>query len=175
MIASLNPIVAKIRPTSPRGTMPRPTRSRSPGDPNIPAAAASFPSTAMTKRPPAMASTDGFDELTDVDLDPDRKEEDRDEEMADRLEITTDAVGRRAATKSEAGDERTNDRSQLRNLGELCDRQRERQRAAATNVPDDLLKRAIHSKSRGTKRMPTAGGDGEEPDRDEHDPEHARH
>ena len=41
---SRRPSVAKISPTSPRGIMPMPTSSRSPGLPNIPAAATSLPS-----------------------------------------------------------------------------------------------------------------------------------
>ena len=128
MIASLSPIVAKIRPTSPRGTMPMPTSSRSPGDPNIPAADASLPETAMTNSTAGDAEHRRLRELLDVDLDPDREEEDRDEEVADRLQLTTDAIGRGAPTEREAGDERTDDRGELRDLGELGDREREGER-----------------------------------------------
>ena len=93
MIASLNPIVAKIRPTSPRGTMPRPTSSRSPGDPNIPAADCKLPEHRDDEEAPGNSEHRWLRELFDVDLDPDREEEDRDEEVADWLELTTDAIG----------------------------------------------------------------------------------
>ena len=54
---SRSPSVAKINPTSPRGIMPMPTSNRSPGLPNSPAAAASLPSTAITRSTAAMPST----------------------------------------------------------------------------------------------------------------------
>ena len=58
-IASRSPIVAKIKPTSPRGIMPRPMRRLSPGDPAAPTAAMTFPARATASRPAPMASTDG--------------------------------------------------------------------------------------------------------------------
>ena len=53
-------MVAKIRLTSPRGIMPMPTSSRSPGAPLMPAEAASFPATATTSIAPASPSTAGL-------------------------------------------------------------------------------------------------------------------
>ena len=56
---SRRPIVAKISPTSPRGIMPSPTSSLSPGEPKRPAEAASFPRTATTSSAAAIPSTVG--------------------------------------------------------------------------------------------------------------------
>ena len=106
--------------------MPRPTSSPIARNPNIPAADVLFSEHRDDEQAPGNGEHRRLRELFDVDFDPDREEEDRDEEVADRLELTTDAVGRRAATESEAGDERTHDGCELRNLGELRDRKCER-------------------------------------------------
>ena len=70
----------------------------------------------------------GLDERLDLDFDPDPEEEHRDEEVADRRELALDAFLRRAARERKPGDERADDRGELRRVGELGERERERQR-----------------------------------------------
>ena len=53
-------MVAKINPTSPRGIIPSPMRSLSPGAPSAPTEASILPMMATTNSPPAIPSTSGL-------------------------------------------------------------------------------------------------------------------
>ena len=69
----------------------------------------------------------GREELADVDRDPDLEEEHGDEQVADRRELPLDAVLHLAARERDAGDERADDRGELRRLCELGEPERERE------------------------------------------------
>ena len=84
--------MAKISPTSPRGSMPRPMSGLSPGVPMAPSGDSSLPTTATTSRIAGVAQHLGAAEGRDVGVDADLQEEHRDEEVADRRELAPDAV-----------------------------------------------------------------------------------
>ena len=105
-----SPIVAKINPTSPRGSIPSPMRRLSPGAPDAPTAATSLPTTATTSRAPAIPEHFRFDERLDSGLDADLEEEHRDEQVTDGRELALDPL-RRGATARARDRPRTRRRS----------------------------------------------------------------
>ena len=111
-----------MRPTSPRGSMPRPMSALSPGAPMAPSGDSSFPTTATTRRIAGVAEHRALDEGADVGVDADLQEEHRDEQVADRAELAADALGLAAPGQRDAGHERTDDRGQLGGVGQLGER-----------------------------------------------------
>ena len=128
-IPSFSPIVAKIRPTSPRGIMPRPISHLSPGDPNTPTDGHELPD--ARRRPaarPAMPSTSGLTkDSTSASMPIPRKK-------TGMNRWPTGASSRwmrsfaELRDKRQSGDERADDRCELRGVGELGERERERER-----------------------------------------------
>ncbi len=118
---SCSPMVAKISPTSPRGIMPRPMSGLSPGEPIAPTAASELADDRDNderggdlehRRPRRIDATSTSMPICE--------EEDRDEEVADRGEIARDPLALVAAAEREPGDERADDRGELRGVGELA-------------------------------------------------------
>ena len=103
---------------------------------------------------PASRSTSPLPKDADVGVDADLEEEHRDEEVTDRRELAPDALADRPVDKRDAGDEGTHDRRQLGHVGQLGERQRERD-AMATNVPVDRETRSMAANSGGATRRPT--------------------
>ncbi len=107
------------------------------------------------------------DEPLDLGGDPDLEEEHGNEEMTDRREITGDALTGLGLGQRKSGDERPDDRRELRGVGELGEREGEGegQRDEGARGPRPPLDRPEQHDS----QTPTEhGGDDEEPDREQH-------
>ena len=125
-----------------------PTSSRSPGAPTSPRRH-ELPDDRDHEKDRRDPEHRRLRELPDVGVDADLQEEDRDEQVPDRLQLPPDAIGRVAATEREPGDERADDRRELGRVGELGERERERERERDERARERLLTRRSQAKSRG--------------------------
>ena len=138
-------MVAKISPTSPRGSMPSPMRSLSPGRADRPDRRhAAFRRRRRPEGSPRRAAHSTRAKASISRVDADLEEEDGNEQVADGRQLAADALGLLAASEREPGDERADDRCQLRRVGQLRkgQRERERERHQRAGGPRDPLDRA---------------------------------
>ena len=113
----------------------------------------------------------GVEEALDLSIDADLEEEHRDEEVADRGEVRTDAVRRAATGQRHAGHERPHDRRQLCCIGQLGhgqgkgEGQGHQGSSGAADPPDGVEERRDHPHPDGQRCR-------EEDDRDHQDLDH---
>ena len=111
-------MLAKISPTSPRGTIPMPIISRSLRVPAAPYADSSLPATAMARSTRGIEQHARPEHRGEIGVDADEHEEDRDEHAADAVQVAGDAFVLIAAADGETGDEGADDEGELRGVGE---------------------------------------------------------
>ena len=147
------PIVAKIRPTSPRGSMPRPISSLSPGRLPTPTAATILPTTATTSSAAAMPSTFGWaNSVTSASTPMRKKNTGMKIAPTERSSLPTRCpVGERLRQMPA-----TNAPMIGASLAVLASWERARMNASASPiiVPEDRATRWSHSNTAGASRMP---------------------
>ena len=113
-----SPMLAKIRPTSPRGIIPKPISRRSAAVPAAPYAETILPAMAITRRIDGVEQHARAEHRAEVGVDADEHEEHRDEHATDAVEVVGDAFVLVAAADRQPGHEGADDERQLGRVGE---------------------------------------------------------